>query len=200
MKRVVYTSPFVPAEFIAAHGCRPDRVLPTFGKGLRGSAEGMCPYALAFVNEVCGRSRVDSVVLTTTCDQMRRAADLIAGRSNVPIFLMNVPATWQTAMSRGLYRSELERLGRFLVGLGGKAPSLKRLSNVMAQARSDCSGPASCSANSTFVPTKAPALPVRSPKRRQALGDEAEGLRPAALQKITQGTPRRSCHAPPRKR
>jgi benzoyl-CoA reductase/2-hydroxyglutaryl-CoA dehydratase subunit BcrC/BadD/HgdB len=132
MKRIVYTSPFVPAEFISAHGMLPSRIVPMPGRrGKHGAREGMCPYALAFVNEVTGMRRIGAVVVTTTCDQMRRAADLIALRSNAPLFVMNVPATWRTAASRRLYRSELERLGRFLVGLGGKTPSTRELSRLM---------------------------------------------------------------------
>jgi hypothetical protein len=44
---------------------------------------------------------------------------------------MNVPATWQTAASVRMYRDELERLGRFLVRLGGSPPSPNRLIEVM---------------------------------------------------------------------
>jgi len=133
MKRIVYTSPYVPAEFIAAHGFCPSRAVPCRPKRMAasGSLEGICPYALAFVNEVVGDTSAYAVVLTTTCDQMRRSADLIKRESDIPIFLMNVPATWQTAAPRRLYRSELERLGRFLVDLGGRAPSSKELTRVM---------------------------------------------------------------------
>jgi hypothetical protein len=40
---------------------------------------------------------------------------------------MNVPHTWQTPAARSLYASELERLGRFLVRLGGEVPSQDHL-------------------------------------------------------------------------
>jgi len=72
-------------------------------------------------------------VLATTCDQMRRAPEQIARESAVPVFLMNVPATWQTAAAYKLYVSELERLGRFLVRLGGAKPSPDGLARVMRE-------------------------------------------------------------------
>jgi benzoyl-CoA reductase/2-hydroxyglutaryl-CoA dehydratase subunit BcrC/BadD/HgdB len=114
---------------------RPSRVFPCRSKRMAtfGAIEGICPYALAFVNEVIDGAQTDAVVLTTTCDQMRRAADLIKRQSDIPVLLMNVPATSQTAASRDLYRSELKRLGRFLVRLGGRAPSSAMLASVMLE-------------------------------------------------------------------
>ena len=50
---------------------------------------------------------------------MRYAAALVESSGRCPVFLMNVPSTWQTAAVRNLYRDELQRLGRFLVELGG---------------------------------------------------------------------------------
>lgn len=133
MKRIVFSSPYVPLEWIAVHGLCPSRILPsalaenpTFGH-----AEGVCPYAQAFVNEVCGDDNVGGIVLTTTCDQMRRATDLIRGNTTLPVFLMNVPHTWQVPACHRLYLSELRRLGRFLVRLGGRSPCAEELASVM---------------------------------------------------------------------
>ena len=64
---------------------------------------------------------------------MRRAADLIALRCSVPLFVMNIPFTWKTPGSFRLYVSELHRLGRFLVKMGGRAPSEKTLADVMCR-------------------------------------------------------------------
>lgn len=92
---------------------------------------GMCPYARAFVAEALSQPDREAVILTTTCDQMRRAAEWPAPAGGPPVFLMTVPATWQAPTSVRLYRDELERLGRFLVGLGGREPSRRHLAEVM---------------------------------------------------------------------
>jgi len=92
---------------------------------------GMCPYARAFVNHVCAETAADAVVVTTVCDQMRRASELIARNCDAPVFTMHVPSTWQTVGAHELYMSELERLGRFLVRLEGAAPSPDDLADVM---------------------------------------------------------------------
>jgi benzoyl-CoA reductase/2-hydroxyglutaryl-CoA dehydratase subunit BcrC/BadD/HgdB len=92
---------------------------------------GVCPYARAFIGQALSSPDVDAVVLTTTCDQMRRAAEWVTLAGGPPVFLMNVPATWQTPASVRMYRDELERLGRFLVQRGGQAPLLHRLVEVM---------------------------------------------------------------------
>ena len=133
MKTVIYSSPFVPAEWIAAHGARPRRVRPDAAAAVPSDAPvmGMCPYARAFAAEAASASGADAAVFTTTCDQMRRAAEWVALDGRRPVFLMNVPATWQSPSSVRMYRDELARLGRFLVGLGGKRPSPRRLAEVM---------------------------------------------------------------------
>jgi benzoyl-CoA reductase/2-hydroxyglutaryl-CoA dehydratase subunit BcrC/BadD/HgdB len=72
-----------------------------------------------------------AVVVTTACDQMRYAASVLEHRDVLPVFLMNVPSTWQTAAARSLYAEELRRLGRFLVRLGGRSPAGAELAEVM---------------------------------------------------------------------
>jgi benzoyl-CoA reductase/2-hydroxyglutaryl-CoA dehydratase subunit BcrC/BadD/HgdB len=98
---------------------------------LTGPGIGICPYARAFVNDVCAEAAADAVVVTTVCDQMRRASELIGRSCNLPVFLMHVPSTWQTVGAHELYMSELERLGRFLVRLEGSAPSPDEVADVM---------------------------------------------------------------------
>lgn len=129
MKTIIYSCPFVPAEWIAAHDMRPRRIMP----GPVGAAhlEGLCPYAQAFSDTVCCADDADAVVLTTVCDHMRRVSELIERDSDVPVFLMHVPSVWGRPSARELYTDELRRLGRFLVTVGGGEPSNDKLSEIM---------------------------------------------------------------------
>jgi len=86
---------------------------------------GLCAFAAAFIDEAIG-AEAQGIVVTTACDQMRRAAEVITRQVNVPVFLLNVPATCSPA-AMALYHEELLRLGRFLVACGGEAPSRKTL-------------------------------------------------------------------------
>jgi benzoyl-CoA reductase/2-hydroxyglutaryl-CoA dehydratase subunit BcrC/BadD/HgdB len=134
MKEIVYTCPYVPAEWIAAHGLRPRRLipLPVEGTSLIARAEGLCPYARAFANDAAVAG-ADGIVVTTLCDQMRRVYDLLVRRVETPAFLLNVPKTWQTVAAQRLYVEELKRLGRFLVRLGGRTPSREGLAKIMIE-------------------------------------------------------------------
>ena len=134
VKTVIYSSPFVPAEWLAAHGVRPQRIRPDPAAALPSTSPltGVCPYARAFIGELLAARGVDAAVLATTCDQMRRSAEWLAASGGPPVFLLNVPATWQTPASARMYRDELQRLGRFLVGLGGTAPSREHLAKMIA--------------------------------------------------------------------
>ena len=133
MKTIIYTCPYVPAEWIAAHGLQPSRIIPDAADstGPLGRAEGVCPYVQGFINEVITDKQADGVVITTVCDQMRRSFDILVRRCDVPVFLMNVPNTWQSLGVQKLYIDELKRLGRFLTGLGGKSPSDNVLAEIM---------------------------------------------------------------------
>ncbi len=129
---VVYTCPYVPAEWIAAHGLRPRRLipLPVEGESVVVRAEGLCPYARAFANDAVA-DNADGIIVTTLCDQMRRVYDLLVRGTDTPVFLLNMPKTWQTVGAQRLYVDEVKRLGRFLVRLGGRAPSHEELVHVM---------------------------------------------------------------------
>jgi len=135
VKSVVYSCPYVPAEWIAAHGLRPMRILPRSRRGVPGvgATMGVCPYARAFVDEVRSDAKAGAVVLSTLCDQMRRAADLLGEDGDAPLFVMNLPSCWETAGAQRLYIDELRRLGRFLVRLGGTAPSDGVLAEAMLE-------------------------------------------------------------------
>ncbi len=127
MPVVAYSSPFVPPEWIAAHGWHPRRLTP--GMSPAAAAAGVCPFAHDFLQAVAGPRQasepLDAVIFTATCDPMRRAAELAAGHR--PTFLMHVPTTWRTPASVQLYVDELLRLGEFLVSLGGWRPSQEEL-------------------------------------------------------------------------
>ena len=92
---------------------------------------GVCPLAAAVADAVSSAAADSAVVLTTCCDQMRYAASLLEDQHGVPVFVMNVPSTWQTEASRSLYLAELQRLSRFLVARGGTPPSNEELAGVM---------------------------------------------------------------------
>lgn len=121
---IAYASPFVPPEWIAAFGLTPRRLIP--GRALTSGREGACPWAAALSIELA-RGDVAGAITVTTCDQLRRHAEGI-DRAPASLMLMNVPATWQGSSPRQLYRSELERMGRFLETLGGTWPSGHTLS------------------------------------------------------------------------
>ncbi len=57
---------------------------------------GICPYAGAMIDAVQSGIDASALVLTTVCDQMRYAAAVIESRGTCPVFLLNVPSTWQT--------------------------------------------------------------------------------------------------------
>ncbi|MDY0168277.1 MAG: 2-hydroxyacyl-CoA dehydratase family protein [Thermoguttaceae bacterium] len=124
-----YVSPFVPPEWIAAHGLRPEWLaLDCRQPGVpQGAHRGLCPYAGALIAEALSGTAADLLVLATTCDPMRYAAAFLWANCSVPTFLLNVPSTWQLPQSRELYREELERLGGFLVARGGRSPTAERL-------------------------------------------------------------------------
>ena len=134
MMTVAYTCPFVPAEWVRAHGLEPSRIVPgRLGHGGPVEAtEGLCPFARALLNDLARRPDGVAAVFTTVCDQMRRAAEVFAARCpDRPSFVMNVPATWQTPVAMAMYVDELHRLGRFLVSLGGREPTDEELAEVM---------------------------------------------------------------------
>ncbi len=135
MKTIIYTCPYVPAEWIAAHGLRASRLLLDHLDSASALArtEGVCPFVRSFIGEVTKNTRAAGVVVTTVCDQMRRAFDILIRKCELPAFLMNVPNTWQNLESQKLYIDELKRLSRFLTRLGGKSPSNDTLAKIMLE-------------------------------------------------------------------
>jgi benzoyl-CoA reductase/2-hydroxyglutaryl-CoA dehydratase subunit BcrC/BadD/HgdB len=102
---------------------------------MRGMREGQCPFAwqgaasLTATPQPLGNPA--AIILTSTCDQMRRAAEIVQARTPSPVFLMNVPATWRSDSARGLYADELARLGLFLQHCGGRQPGQGELAALM---------------------------------------------------------------------
>ncbi len=127
---ILVTSPWVPIEWIVAHGFSPRGVwsLASFPTGA--VAEGVCAFAQTARSWAELRPGTPAV-FTTACDQMRRAADATPAAAHASVFLFNLPATWQTAAARRLYHAEVERLGKFLQRLGGHAPTNSELAAVM---------------------------------------------------------------------
>jgi benzoyl-CoA reductase/2-hydroxyglutaryl-CoA dehydratase subunit BcrC/BadD/HgdB len=126
---VFCTSPWVPPEWIAAHGLRPRGIWNTARLRSGAVPEGACAFACAVYELARGSGA--HFVWTTACDQMRRAADLAGEADRSRGFLFNLPATWQTRASKRLYESELRRLGRFLVSIGGTDPTDEQLEHMM---------------------------------------------------------------------
>jgi benzoyl-CoA reductase/2-hydroxyglutaryl-CoA dehydratase subunit BcrC/BadD/HgdB len=138
LREIVYSCPFVPGELIEACGMAPRRIVAAVNSSR--TAPGVCPYAHAFGSEAAA-SDAAAIVVTTMCDQMRRAAEVISRGSATPVFLMNVPHT-QTPSARELYRQEIERLGTFLQMHGGSAPNLGLLAEIMLSREADGTNPA----------------------------------------------------------
>jgi hypothetical protein len=133
MNRILYSSPCVPPQWIEAHGLEPYFVKPTSGcaHDCVARVEGLCEFSKAWVSEALADDHAAGIVMALTCDQMRRIYEVLCAHSPVPCFLFNVPATWQTVQARRLYRDELQRLGRFLLDLGGRSPSNEILAERM---------------------------------------------------------------------
>ena len=131
--RVFLTSPWIPAEWVKAHGLEPRDIWSV--ENVRSSAPlsaGVCAFAERVVR-FAEAGPADAVIFTTACDQLRRGFDATAFHGQSLAFLFNLQAT-QTPAAKQIYRAELERLGQFLVELGGSAPTPEVLRREMLQA------------------------------------------------------------------
>jgi hypothetical protein len=129
---VFLTSPWIPAEWIKAHGLQPRGIwtAENFQHGPEPLSAGICAFAEAAVR--FARAGTDSaVIFSTACDQMRRGFDTAVPGGKRRAFLFNLPATGQTAAAGQIFRFELERLGQFLLSIGGHAPSPEGLRQEM---------------------------------------------------------------------
>jgi benzoyl-CoA reductase/2-hydroxyglutaryl-CoA dehydratase subunit BcrC/BadD/HgdB len=123
------SSPWVPFEWIVAHGLHPRGVWSGFSRPSNAGSEGICAFAQQLAHFPATHPDA-ALIFTTACDQMRRAADAAFG-TPPRIFLFNLPCTWQTPAVRRLYHQEIQRLGRFLVRLGGCTPTEEKLESVL---------------------------------------------------------------------
>ena len=131
--RVFLTSPWIPEEWIRAHGLEPRGIwfAEEFRRGTPPLSAGVCAFAEAAVR-FAEAQRDSAVIFATSCDQLRRGFDTAIFRGHTRAFLFNIPAT-QTPAARQIYRAELERLGQFLVELGGSIPTPEILRSEMLQ-------------------------------------------------------------------
>jgi benzoyl-CoA reductase/2-hydroxyglutaryl-CoA dehydratase subunit BcrC/BadD/HgdB len=133
MRTVACSSPFIPPEWIVAHGFQP--AWAPLGRATEhasaGVNRGLCAYAESLLDAATADGAMSALVMATTCDQVRHVAALAEARGRLPLFLLNAPATWENPAARQYYREELQRLGRFLVELGGQPPSQDALASVM---------------------------------------------------------------------
>lgn len=130
--KVFYSSPWVPVEWIEAHGFEPRGVwcAKDFGRSALPLSAGVCAFSEAVLRFAETHQDL-AVVFTTTCDQMRRGFDAFAAAHGGRAFLFNLPATWQSGAARRMFQSEIERLGRFLQAHGGRAPLVADLAQVV---------------------------------------------------------------------
>jgi benzoyl-CoA reductase/2-hydroxyglutaryl-CoA dehydratase subunit BcrC/BadD/HgdB len=130
--KVFYSSPWVPAEWIEAHGLQPCGVwfAEDLGRGALPLSAGVCAFSEAMLR--FAETHPDAaMIFTTACDQMRRTFDVFAGPQPARTFLFNLPATWQSPAAGRIFRSEVERLGRFLQAHGGRAPTASDLAQII---------------------------------------------------------------------
>jgi len=131
---VYLTSPWVPAEWVKAHGLEPRGVWfePEFDLERTALSAGVCAFSES-VARFAELHPQAAMVFSTHCDQLRRGYDGLESVRPERRFLFNLPATWQTPVARRLFDSELERLGRFLRGLGGREPVIGELETLLVQ-------------------------------------------------------------------
>lgn len=118
---VYYTCPFVPEELIEACGFHPRRLTPTSTGALLFQTEGMCSFTNAWLESLhttANQNKSCIAIFTTSCDQMRRAFDLVYHQKNTHTFLLDVPSTTNDR-SLGYYQDELRRLMHFLCEISG---------------------------------------------------------------------------------
>jgi hypothetical protein len=132
--QVFYASPWVPPEWIKAHGLEPRGVWLGGDSRPLPLAAGVCAFAESVVRLAEAHSN-SAMIFSTHCDQLRRGFDMVAGGAPGSNFLFNLPATWQTGIADRIFSSELERLGRFLVALGGQPPTVEGLAQTMTRYR-----------------------------------------------------------------
>lgn len=124
MSRVLLNSPTIPIPWIVAHGYRPYLLKPMARPEhvcVAGRA-GICAYVTAWASEILTDDQADAIIMVTTCDQMRRAYEVVSEQAKAPCHLFNLPVTWQSVQAIRQYRDEVQRLGCFLADIRGCEP------------------------------------------------------------------------------
>ena len=132
MEKVFFISPYIPYELIEAAGLQPIRILPDSIKNRNASCpkEGVCPFCHLAMENFLDDKKFENIVLATTCDQNRRAAEFYFQGSKKRIFLMNVPSTYQTQTSIDIYGYELKRFWNFLLRIANKDVGTEAEENI----------------------------------------------------------------------
>jgi benzoyl-CoA reductase/2-hydroxyglutaryl-CoA dehydratase subunit BcrC/BadD/HgdB len=119
VKKICYTSPFIPPEWIEACGFHPVRIVPDTPENTSviPPMEGTCGFMQNFFNTM--NTDCSAVIVTTSCDQMRRGFDIAQQDSPIPLFLLNTPTVVTSSSSLTRYEEELIRLRKFCEDLGG---------------------------------------------------------------------------------
>ncbi len=128
MKKIYYTSPFIPPEIIHSKNLIPCRIIPgikrTFNLNIK---MGICSFAEAFIETLTEKKDASGFVFAASCDQMRRVYELFISKANQPSFLFNVPSLKNNPNSRKMYIDELKRLEKFLINSVGLGLNSKKL-------------------------------------------------------------------------
>jgi benzoyl-CoA reductase/2-hydroxyglutaryl-CoA dehydratase subunit BcrC/BadD/HgdB len=124
---VFLNSSWVPPEWIEAHGFQ---ARAAWARALDRGSPPIPAGACAFAEAATGLAQAQpeaAFVFESSCDQMRRAYDVLVSQERSHLFLFNLPATSQSPAVRAVYRAELARLGQWLERLGGQKPILTDL-------------------------------------------------------------------------
>ncbi len=138
--QVLTTSPWIPWEWIQAHGFElrvawewACATAPTGAAGALG--QGVCAFAQHCVS-AASQHAPSPMIVDSSCDQLRRSFDALVAGGGPHVFLFNLPVILESPGARRLFRSELNRLGRWLVeDLGGSAPTRDRLVQLIQESR-----------------------------------------------------------------
>lgn len=133
MSAVAYANPFLPPEWIVAHGLQPAWVQPAKRDhaGPLAVVRGGCPFAGAFAEASSSCAGLAAVLFASSCDPMRYMASMVGRRQALPTFFFDLPSTKFSSVASQIFRSELCRLGGFLETVGGRRPVPGELAAVM---------------------------------------------------------------------
>ncbi len=127
-----------PVELVEAVGAAPVRLMTSTpeaelrgGRFLSSDSCSFCKSVLGSLDH--GVMRVDAVLGSTTCDQMRRNLEIIAGDLHIPVFIFNSPHTSQNDFAREFAKKELLRLAEEISAWAGTTLEAERLTAVIVR-------------------------------------------------------------------